>query len=614
MPVVQRYGQDKVAPAALPGERLTAAETPLSEGAGLAEAQGQQAEQLGRLAGTAGAIATTEIQKARDEADADVSMAASNALGKATIDIRDRALTVKGKDTLALPDSTAQEFNTAADAISGTLSNDRQRQAFAKVRSQHDLDLYATVGSHVSTQLQAYRSNELQATVDLGVNSVAAHALDPDQTIGQQALQHVVDTIHQQASAMGWGPQETTEAVATVKSKAIVSVIERLLVNNQDEKATQVYDEAKTAGAIQGDALKGVEQKLETGSSMGNGLRTSQQLWAQFGPKTDSDPIDLDKMEAAAEEKFANNPKALDATIHFLREKKAGVDASRKDREDVSNGALWKAVSQGATLAELSQMPEFLAAPGKLQNTLTDSVVSRAEHVANRAVAAENLLYTRENRIYTQEQRSRTLQKQVWDDKYYEYADPVKLSQMTVPAIEALRGTVGDENTDKLLTRQKRLTDPAAIRAATIDTQQFEGIATRANITSKADKIRLKDVVEAEIAREESGSKRGLTREAKGTLMQQIVDEHVMTPGAVFGALWPSSQVGALVTNPTQRAAAYVPIEKIPKDVVTQYQNYARSEAPHLGTIPAAWIQHAYALRAMGAPLAEIQAALKGQP
>lgn len=607
MPVVQRYGDQKVAPAALPGERLTAAETPLSEGAGLADAQGQQAEQVGRLAGTVGAIATAQIRDERDKADSLVTMAAGNQLAKATDDIQNQALAVKGKDTLALPDSTAKDFNAAADSIQGSLANDRQREAFAKIRNQHDVNLYATVGRHVSDQMQAYRISELNATIDLGINDVAKHALDPDQRAGQQALQQVVDTVHQQGAALGWGPQETTDAVATVKSKAMVGMIERLLVNNQDEKATQVYEEAKAAGAIQGDALKGVEQKLETGSSMGTGLRASQALWQQFGPKTDQDPINLDAMEAAAGDQFADKPKVLDATIHFLREKKAGVDAGRKDREELSNGKLWSAVSQGATLADLTQMPEFLAAPGKLQNQLTNDVVSRAEHVANRAAAVET-------RAYTAEQRQRTKQQQTWNDRYYEYADPVKLAQMSVPAIEALRGEVGDENTDKLLTRQKRLTDPGAIRAATIDADQFNGIATRAGITSKADKITLRDVVEAEIARSESGTKHGLTREAKGTLMQQLVDEHVMTPGSFFGALWPTSRVGALVTNPADRAAAYVPIEKIPKDVVTQYSNYARSEAPQLGTIPAAWIQHAYALRAMGAPLSEIQAALKGQP
>lgn len=278
MPVVQRY-ERKVAIDALPGVRKTAATTALSEGAGLADAEGQQADQIGRLAGTVGALATRSIEEERQTNDELASLAAQNQLAKASADITTRALAVKGKDTLTLPDTTTKDFNTAADAIAGTLANDRQREAFEKVRSQHDVNLYATVGRHISNEMQSYRASELQSAVDLGINAVAANALDPRR--GREELDTIVTAVRQQGPALGWGPAELADHLAKVKSAAHVAVVSRLVDNNQPTNARIYYEETQTE--INGAARGELEKLLAHSSQRADGQREADAIIAAGG-------------------------------------------------------------------------------------------------------------------------------------------------------------------------------------------------------------------------------------------------------------------------------------------------------------------------------------------
>ena len=72
-------------------------------------------------------------------------------------------------------------------------------------------------------------------------------------------------------------------------------------------------------------------------------------------------------METAARQQFKDDPKTLDATIRYLRERKSGVDAARKDREEQTAGTVWVAASQGQSLAQITKMPDALRLSGKEQ-------------------------------------------------------------------------------------------------------------------------------------------------------------------------------------------------------------------------------------------------------
>src|SRR5947209_703817 len=93
---VPLYGPRRVQTEALPAARLTAAETPTSLGAGLAEAQAQRDQTIAGVAGIGTHLATEELTRAMEEErqkqDDLVDLANNNALAKATDDIAANAM------------------------------------------------------------------------------------------------------------------------------------------------------------------------------------------------------------------------------------------------------------------------------------------------------------------------------------------------------------------------------------------------------------------------------------------------------------------------------------------------------------------------------------------
>lgn len=383
MPVVQRYGERKVQTAALPGVQKTSAETPLSQGAGLAEAQGQQAETIGRIAVQQGSYATAQIQKVRDQEDDLVTLAAQNALGKASVDIATRAQEVKGRDTLALPDATTHDFNTVADAIANGLSSDRQREAFAKVRARHDLNLYETVGRHISNEMQSYRSSELKSAIDLGINAVAANALDPRR--GKEELDTMIAAVQQQGPAMGWGPAQVADQIADIRSASHIAVVQRLVDNNQPTNAKIYYEE--TQHEINGDKRGDLEKLLAHGTTRADGQREADAIIAAGGTlaeqrakvKQITDPDTRAAAMGLVEHEDAVNQKAQrDGEEHLLDDVYARLKANGGNLNSITPSEQLKL---GRHLPALKNFSDDLArgVPRKSDKTVYYTMLDQAE-------------------------------------------------------------------------------------------------------------------------------------------------------------------------------------------------------------------------------------------
>jgi hypothetical protein len=382
MPVVQRY-ERRIGADPVPGVRNTAAETPTSMGAGLAEAQGQQADTIGRLAGTVAHLAGQQIEEERLKNDELASLAAQNALAKASADITTRALAVKGKDALALPDTTTEEFTTAADAIAGGLANDRQRLAFAKVRSQHDVNLYATVGRHISQEMQSYRASELQSTVDLGISAVAANALDPRR--GREELEGVIAAVKQQGPALGWGDQELADHVAKIQSAAHVAVVERLIDNQQPTNARIYYEE--THAEIDGTKRGDLEKLLAHATLRADGQKEADAIIAAGGTLA----------EQRAKVKDIKDPDTRAAAMTLVEHEDAVNDRAKREADETlldsvfarlkRNGGDMRSISAaeelrlGSHLPGLKNFSDDLArgVPRKSDKTIYYTMLDQAE-------------------------------------------------------------------------------------------------------------------------------------------------------------------------------------------------------------------------------------------
>jgi len=621
MPIVPTYGPRRVTTAPLPGVRKQAHETALSEGAGLAAAQAQRSEAMGNFGAVAANVGAHLWEQETRRADEVAMLEAQNKLAKWENDRiynpETGALTVKGKDAMPLAGQIGQEFDQVAGEIEQGLTNPRQRQAFARIKSEKAISLDATLKRHTFGEMQRYEGQELQALVENAQTTAVANANDP-RRVGEE-LTRAVSAIKTHAPRLGLGPEQVQEQVTKIQTATHEGVINRLLVEDKSKAAQAYFAEAKDAGQITGDAIVRIEKALDTAGTAKTGLDTAGELWQQLGPKGDTDPINLDAMEDAARTKFADDPKALDATIKYLRERKAGVDASRQDRLEQRAGSLWTSASQGASLSDITRTPEYFALPGKMQAQLTDYVVGRAEREANRKYAEEGRAYTERQRLEaTREQRGWT--------RYWELSQPATLDKLTENGLNMMRGELGDQHVNRLLEHKRRLgASEDKVRAATIDDDLFKTVAQSAGLKAygassdddKAELGQLKNAVETEIDLAQQRTNRVLTRDEKQTIMRSIVDRKVM----LSSWFTDPEKVAATITNPDDRARAYVPIAKIPPVTISQFINYARGLAPELQRMPEPElrarfgdrIQRAYALRLLGGTRAEIEAAMKGQ-
>jgi len=301
MPTVSRYGQRKVVTEALPGVRKSAAETATSMGAGLAEAQGRQAQAIGELGATVTHIATRQIAEMeaeeRKRADDVAAMEYDTALGqwgnKRVYDPETGALTVKGKDAMVLPEQVLGEFDQIADAHEQGM-NPRQLAQAKRIRAQHAQNLNGTLYRHTFREKQEYDAGVVQATVETAYESAVANASDP-RRVGVE-LHKGITAIQLSAKPQGWSPEVVAKKVGDMQSATHTAVIERLL----DDKLTmeaRVYFEEKGAEITDPKARARVTDMLKVGQTKADGQKLADTISAEGGTLTEQ----LAKVKAQAE-------------------------------------------------------------------------------------------------------------------------------------------------------------------------------------------------------------------------------------------------------------------------------------------------------------------------
>lgn len=626
MPVAQRYGTRKVATDPLPDVRRTAAETSLSTGAGVAQAQGEAAQQgigqfgsqLGNLGGQFAQVVLEERQKANLAASFEADNQLARWQAKALYDPTNGALLVRGKGAMPLPETVGAAYEKYADEVGASLKTKEQRDTFAKQRANRGTDMDLQLRRHVAGEMQQYYQGELKSVVENGTNEAIALSQSPE-LVGKK-LEEIVSSIKTGgAKLLGMGPEEIAQAVGAAKTAVHAGVITRLIVEGQDRNAQHYFDGNK-ADITAGERTR-LEAQLVVATTQGEGLRTSEDLWTKYGPQTDGDPIALDKMETDARAKFKDDPKTLDATIKFLRERKAGVDAARQDRKEAVQGTLWGMVAKGATLSEIQHTPEYLAAPGGLQAQVSEHVVTNAQQDADRR-------YMLGQRGTAEAARRENEKERAGWAMLWHYDSPEVLSQMTDNQVLALTPDLGVDHVNRLMTKKRSLIkSDETVRAATIDDEDFKTTAhaaglpaykTSATEDEKAGLGRLRQEVETKIDQEQQGTGKILPRARKLEIMHAAVDRKVMLD------YWTGDpeRVAATVISASDRKVAYVPIAKVPPKIVDEALNFIRGQSAAFQRMPEAEfrarmtsrVQHAYALRLIGGDANAIMRALNGEP
>lgn len=346
MPVARTYGAPKVETRAIPGARLQSAETNISTGAAFqqtkARAWGQVADTGLQVASAFGRLA----QQEKDASDETALLKAEVDLGKwenqRLYDPEKGALGVQGQDALPLPETVGQEFDKVSGDIASTLSNDKQRAAFAKVRANHALNLDGTLRRHVDKEITEYRKGVLTAGVETAVSTAISNANDP-RRVGQE-LQKATDTINSLGAKVGMSAPQREVAVRKAQTAIHSGVIERLLNNDNDKGARAYFEETKKQ--IDGEAIANIEKALDAGTLRGESQRASDKILLDGGSLTSQ----LAKVRAI------EDPKLRDAVRERVEHEATVQDRIDRETKEATASSAFNMVDKSHDVATIPPM------------------------------------------------------------------------------------------------------------------------------------------------------------------------------------------------------------------------------------------------------------------
>jgi hypothetical protein len=349
VPVVNFYGDRKVAPEALPGVRKQAVENDVSSGAALDEAIARKDESIAGLGGAAvgvAATALTDIARAqkqeKDRADQIAVFNANNQLlqwkNRRLFTDDNAAMGVKGVAAMPLPEQVGDEFKTYADTLATSMSTPKQKEAFARLSLEHQTDLDYKLRSHVFNEMQTYEGNVLQATLDNNTDDAIRNATNP-RNVGM-AVGNIVTAIQASGPRLGLPPEMIADKIAAAKSRVFTGVIGSLVDQGQQKTAQIYFDEVKSE--LKGPAIEHIEKALNEGRVKKDSQAAADQILAAGGTlseqrakaKAIDDPAVRDAVEARLEHENAVNERA---TREAQEAKLKGVYDTLDQTHDVRN-------------------------------------------------------------------------------------------------------------------------------------------------------------------------------------------------------------------------------------------------------------------------------------
>jgi hypothetical protein len=469
----------------------------------------------------------------------------------------------KGRDAATIDTETEQWWKDAAGKYGSDLSPNARRPV---TRSLMASQLQAVAGA------QAYKQQQLDASASASYQAAQGMSVNEAATIGTEgaattALAVMAEKRAERARLQGWTPEQTKAdetAWATMLHGTVLSKMMRA-----DPAAAQTYFD-KYRGQMDARAQSEIEGHLAQTSAALDGSNAAGSIWSSIGPKADGQPVELDKMEAQARERFAGDPTRQKATIDELRQRAAAFNASEGERKAGRVNAVMGAYGKGATMGQLRAMPEFQALGGQEQTQILEHINDRNHMLWARSV---------EDRARLEREQERKAY-----PAFLAYSDPETLGTMTRAQVQALLPAMGPQMTEHLITKWDGLQKAGARLEARMDSDDFNHVATRLGFDvftkNKDDRKALGELkfrVEQLIDQAQAAKKGPLTREEKMNMMQDEMGRTVILSRGFFGF---TDEVPVIQLRPRDLTDVQVPVDERAAIVEKMRQRYAVTKDP----------------------------------
>lgn len=534
MPSVPRYESAQVDPAPLRAPRATS----VADGS---DPAAQQQKQLGDALTRSAGAATNIVRDMQRREDADVIFRTETKVKDDYLTYEQEARKREGRFAKDLTSDTRKWWDDQVSKAGESLKSDEQRRVFAEKVTQLRHVSLNSMSHYESVQLEKSHDEAWTASKNTTISTAAA---TPTNEAVDAARLELERSNRYQAARRGWEPERLTAEILKDKTTLHKQVLQSLVLD--DPMSAQKYFD-KFKGEIDGTLhaeLGKFSKEASAGALASLGV---EEIWNKHGPKSDRDAVSLDKLEAAAREKFKDNEFAKKAALSDLKERTSAFMAGRKERDDSTEAAVWKQYNAGAPLSQIRRQPEFLQLSSETQRKVTEHIETQA-HVRDARTEADK---TRAGFA-----------------AYSVYSRPENLESMTENQILNLTPSLGNQLVGHLMDRKRSL--GAKVVEARIDQQDFDHVAQAAGLKpfdpKKSEEERaslgeLKYRIEQRIDGEQTKAKRQLTRAEKMTIFQQEMDNKIIVDRFDFGTGLRDSAQPAIITDEKELKNAYVLID-----------------------------------------------------
>lgn len=471
-----------------------------------------------------------------------------------------------------LPQESEKWYNESAKKLIESAPNNRIKAYLQTVVTQQQPSYHSYIGAHVAEQLD--KAEEAGYTAHLSALKNSA-AVDP--ATADVSARDLKDAIKMQLTKKGLTDPEVIAQAQLAETTSLHSgVINTMMVHNP--KAATAYfgmhkEELDTAQRNK------FETQLQGINDANVAIESADRVWAQYGPKADGQPVQLDAMEAEVRKTFAGDAGKIKDTIAEIRSRASAFNSSEQERVVTNNNKVLEAFANGASLARLKTMPEYAALPG-------DKKLDIQKHVEAKALQAESRAAARESRAETAAARAERQTQKKNFAAYLIYSKPDVLAGMSENQLISMLPQLGEQQVANLVSEKRKLDKPEKVIAAQIDQDDFYQSAQAMGLNpykpgqSEEEKaalgalsFRTKNLIDIE----QSRLGRPLSRPEKQSIMRQEAARTVTVDGGWFGsngdvpviALKPE-QVKKVLLSPEERnqAATRLKImhERFPQD------------------------------------------------
>jgi hypothetical protein len=469
----------------------------------------------------------------------------------------------------------SESLQKSVKEIDATLSNDNQKQLFARNAARVAIQFESGLMSHEATQYKVWSASVQAGKASMAVNQISADPLNRDNV--QTGIGDVISATRKLAEMEGLAPKDTEMKILEATSNAHSSAILGLM-RSEDTTGAQTYfrtyKEQMTASV-----RESLAEKLGVASAANVAVSDAAKIWAEMGPKGFNKATDIDAMIQRADKMYPDDRLKRDALRAEIKARFSTFNASETEFNASNTNAVWSSFGKGKSLGQVMQMPEWLNLPGHIQAQIRSAKISEG--------------YTNEARMNAQEVREQSELQRKGFNAYMIYSDPDTLNAMSPNEVMALAPVIGNQLAGNLLQRKQAMTaKPEKLIEAKMDADEFKSAAAMmgldpyntkgargtdlANRNAALGEVKVR--VERLIDEEQSKAKRQLSREEKTELMRREMAKKVL----VDSDSWfrPNEEMAVIQLTPSEAARVIVPKSDRSKIIEALSIMYKRNPIP----------------------------------